>query len=229
MTSPKRRLLPDVDSSLPVRHETPAAADGRARDRGRSRRAARSAAGRARRRRRARARPAARSSPARRTHSPLRTGRRIATRATPAVGVLERDHRVGAGRDRRAGHDPHRQPGAHAGARLRAGGDVADDRQHDRARPRWRHGCRPRAPRSRPSPSCRSRAAGRRRVTFSASSSPCASSRVSSIGSIEPMPSSTVAGARRPSAGDRDQPRVSFVVIRRQSFDPESHTPAATR
>ena len=49
-----------------------------------------------------------------------------------AVGVLERDDRVGTGRDRRAGHDPHREAGTHAAARLRAGRDVADDRQDDR-------------------------------------------------------------------------------------------------
>ena len=49
-----------------------------------------------------------------------------------AVGVLERDDRVGAGGDRRARHDAHGEPRAHARARLRARGDVADDGQRHR-------------------------------------------------------------------------------------------------
>ena len=50
-----------------------------------------------------------------------------------AVGVLDADHRVGSGRHRRAGHDPHGQSRAHPRHRAGAGDDVTDHRQHDRA------------------------------------------------------------------------------------------------
>ena len=111
-----------------------------------------------------------------------------------AVGVLERDDRVGAGRDRRAGHDPHRQPRAHARARLAR-----------RPRRRRRPAARPGRPRvasrgvdgaHRVAVHRRVVEAGqrrRRRRRSRRAAGPARRAAVSSIGSIEPMPSSTTA------------------------------------
>ena len=50
-----------------------------------------------------------------------------------AIGPLQRDDGVGAGRDRRAGHDPRAEARLDADAGVAAGGDVADDRQGHRS------------------------------------------------------------------------------------------------
>ena len=83
-------------------------------------------------------------------------------RGDAAVGPLDRDDGVGAGRHRRAGHDPHAEPGLHAcrptATRPRCRRRPAAAPGRSPTRPRRRR----RARRSRPSRSCR-RAAGRRR------------------------------------------------------------------
>ena len=61
-----------------------------------------------------------------------RRARVIGTRAVAAVGPLDRDDRLGAGGQRRAGHDAGGLPGADAYAAAVAGRDVADDRQNGR-------------------------------------------------------------------------------------------------
>ena len=64
-----------------------------------------------------------------------RRSRRRDSRTRPPstrLAVLDHRHRVGAVRQRRPGHDPHRLPGRdRPRERLRPGGDLADDRQLD--------------------------------------------------------------------------------------------------
>ena len=83
-------------------------------------------------RRAARVRPRRASSPARRMCWPSTRGLRMMTTDDAAVGPLELDDRVGAGRHRRAGHDARAEAGLDADAGVAAGGDVADHRQRDR-------------------------------------------------------------------------------------------------
>ena len=104
-----------------------------------------------------------------RTSSPRRRSERPGSGASvqrhlggAAVGELDRHDGVGALGHRGAGHDPQRVADRQHVARRVAGGDVTGDRQHDRRLAAWPRRARPRARRTRPWPSCRSRA-GRRR------------------------------------------------------------------
>ena len=97
-------------------------------------------------------------------------------RLRAAVGVLDPDDRIGALGHHRPGRDRDRL------ARRRAprcagcaGARLGDHRQRAGAR-RSRRRCRRRGPRTRPSPSCRTRARRRRCATSSASTRPSASS-----------------------------------------------------
>ena len=93
--------------------------------------------------------------------------------APPSVSSTGHDG-VGALGHRGAGHDPqHLARRQHVAAGV-AGGDVAGDRQHDRGSRAWRRPARPRARRTRPSPSCRSPAGRCVATTSSASTSPSA-------------------------------------------------------
>ena len=137
------------------KHRPPAAAGGPGRPSGRPPRAARAGRARAVLPRRAPGRPPDRSSPARRIACPGSAAWRTSTLADPAVGPLDRHHRVGARGQLRTRHYPHRR------ARL-----SPRRRRCHRPRPRprragspdcptWRLRRRRRAPRTRPSPSCR--------------------------------------------------------------------------
>src|SRR5579875_2688358 len=136
--------------------------------------------------------PAATSSPARRTHSPVRAGRWIATRASPrsvSSSGMTASAPAGIGapvmiRIASPGPIPERAfaPAATSPITCRCTGDSPLASRVSIARTAYPSIAELSKPGS-----------GKSALMFSASSSPCASSSVSSIVSMEPMPSSTIA------------------------------------